>query len=104
MSSAIHTADTDLKQTMEAEEARQRAAQDERERKRYMKLANKFRYGGMVTVYEADDYLGLERGHTKAAYDRGEIKGRLTPYGNNKVTIKVEALDAKKLFGIPHTT
>ena len=64
---------------------------------RWAEIAQAFRLGGFVTVYEADAYLRLERGTTKRALLQGALKGRTEVWGRRRRHL-VQAQDAQSAF------
>lgn len=58
-----------------------------------------FSNGGYITVYEADEYLHLQRGTCREACLAGRLLYCVRPYGRRQ-RYMVRAQDAERLFGI----
>lgn len=66
---------------------------------RWQEIAQAFRVGGFVTVYEADAFLRLERGTTRRAVLDGRLPARAQPRGNHRMRYLVRADSAEALLG-----
>ena len=68
-------------------------------RNRWPLVAQAFAHGGLVSVYEADAFLRLERGTVLREVQAGRMAAVARPRGN-KTRYFVRAADADKAFGV----